>query len=74
MKLIEITWSDAWSSSDYYKEGEDNTSFNMKDVGYLCEDNGDCVVIASCWCTDDDRLRHVKGIPWVNILKYEELV
>ena len=73
-KIYEVTWIDAWQSGpQYYRDGNDYTPMICKDIGYVMEENEDCVVMATSISLDSDP-RHINVIPWEFVVHMEELV
>lgn len=73
-KTYLVRWNDAWrGSSGYYREDGDYTPMQIMDIGFVCEENEDTLVIASCYAEDESK-RHLSVIPWEYIISIEELV
>ena len=73
-KLYEVTWIDAWeSSAQYYYDYNEYTPMLCKDVGYVVEENDDCLVMATS-ISPSCAPRHVNVLPWEFIVNMEELV
>lgn len=72
-KIMVVKWADAWSIGGYYKETNDHTPLLVTDIGFVCEENDDCIVL--CMSVDEnDSRRHLVIIPWEYIISMEELV
>ena len=72
-KLYVVTWGDAWGDGDmYYDERGSHTPIVMTDVGWLCENTEETIVLCSTFSEAGLR-RGVTCIPHVNIIKIEEL-
>ena len=72
-KLYVVTWGDAWGGDIYYNPQGDNTPIKMTNVGWLCEDNDETVVLCQSF-SETGRRRDLVVIPHVNIISIEELV
>ena len=73
-KIYLVRWDDAWSNGNgYYREDSDYTPMQMTEIGFVCEENDDTLVLASGWA-EDESLRHISVIPWEYIISIEELV
>lgn len=63
-KIYAVQWQDAWSHDDgYYDSNSKYSSMTIIDVGFLCEDTDDGVLLASSNCIEDGGRRHLKFIP-----------
>ena len=71
-KLYIVTWGDAWARSGYYQEGSDYMPMIMKDVGWVCEENDETIVLCRS-ISETDQQRELSIIPWYNIISMEEL-
>ncbi len=59
-----IEWYDAWSNGDsYYTSDTKCEPMLIVDVGFVCEENDEGVLLAASNCPDDKGLRHIKFIP-----------
>ena len=72
-KIYLVEWFDAWSTGNYYKVANDYTPVVIKNIGFLCEENDDTLVLSSSICEDDSQ-RSVFVVPWEYIIKVEELI
>ena len=73
-KLYVVTWGDAWSTAvRYYDEDDDYTPLVVTNVGWLCEDNDETIVLATSFA-ESGALRGVMVIPHADIISIEELV
>lgn len=73
-KIYLVRWDDAWSNGNgYYREHADYTPMQLWDIGFVCEENEDTLVLASCYSEDDSK-RSISIIPWEYIVSIEELV
>ena len=73
MPLVIVTWGDAYANLAYYEgpEDRDTTPMLIKDLGWLCEDNGETVVLCSA-ISETGSKRNLSVIPNVNIVSIEE--
>ena len=72
-KVYIVTWGDAWARPDYYESEDDHTPMVMKDIGWLCEENDETVVLCRSIAETGQR-RQLTIIPWCNVISIEELV
>lgn len=72
-KIYLVRWDDAFGNQGYYHKNNDYTPMQITDIGFVCEENDDTLVLASCWA-EDESLRHITVIPWEYIVSIEELV
>ena len=68
-----VEWFDAWGNGNYYKEGNDYTPVVICNIGFLCEENDETLVLSSS-ISEDDAQRSVFVVPWEYIIKVEELI
>ncbi len=71
-ELLIVTWGDAYASLQYYEPGRerDPSPMVIKDVGWLCEENDETIVICSALSETGSR-RNLSVIPIVNIIDIE---
>lgn len=72
-KIMVVKWADAWGSMQYYNKKHDYTPMIMTDVGFLCEENDESIVLCMSWSEDDDSKRHLTVIPWEFVVSVEVL-
>ncbi len=72
-RLVIVTWGDAWSRSEYYDKDNDFSPVVVVDVGWLCEENDETLVICKSYNENED-LRGLTIIPWCNVISAEEVV
>ena len=72
-KLYVVTWFDSWSSPRYYDDDDDHTPMIIRNVGWLCENNDETIVICQSYSETGNR-RGLIVIPHINIVSIEELV
>lgn len=72
-RIFEVKWADAWGTQGYYRKGNDYTPIIMTDIGYLCEQNEDTIVICMSYAEDETE-RHLSVTPWEFVISMEELV
>ena len=72
--LVIVTWGDAYANLSYYDThgGQDTTPMISKDVGWICEENDDCIVLVSS-VSETGSQRNMSVIPNCNIISIEEL-
>ncbi len=73
-KIMIVKWGDAWARHGYYDQSEDHAPTVMVDIGWLCEENDETIVLCRSMCEDDGQKRQLSVIPWCNVISVEELV
>ena len=72
-KLYVVTWGDAYGGEMYYSAAGNHSPMVMTNVGWLCEDNDETIVLSQSF-SETGRRRDLIIIPHVNIISIEELV
>ena len=72
-KLYVVEWIDAWATDAYYNETHDFTPIVMTDVGWLCENNDETIVLCQSY-SETGRRRTLTTIPHINVVSIVELV
>ena len=72
-RLVIVTWGDAWAKSGYYYPEQENTPMVMTDVGWVCEENDEMIVLCRSM-SETDQQRELSLIPWCNVISVEEVV
>ncbi len=72
--LCIVTWGDAYANLAYYEgpDKHDCSPMIIKDVGWIAEENDECIVLVSSLSETGSR-RNMSVIPLVNIIKIEEI-
>ncbi len=70
--LVIVTWGDAYERSGYYDAVGDHTPLIVKDVGWICEENDETLVLCRS-LTEVGQRKVLCIIPWCNVIKIEEL-
>ncbi len=73
-KLYIVTWGDSWGGPRHYEEGMDTSPMIMMDVGWVMEQSDETITLAMCHSPDTGAYRNLAIIPWVNVIKMEELI
>ncbi len=76
MKVVEITWEDAWSSDDHWtaEEIKNRGPFLLKTVGYLVyQDKRIITLSAEHKVNDSDRHKHIIVIP-KSVVRYSRVL
>jgi len=73
LKLYVIKWGDAWGTTNHYDEQGDLSPMIMTDVGWVCEENAETIVLCRSR-SETGRCRDLVIIPWYNIIDMEELI
>ncbi len=71
--LVVVTWGDAYEHSGYYESVSDHSPLIVKDVGWICEENDETIVLCRSISQSGQR-RILSTIPWCNVIKIEEIV
>ena len=71
--LVIVTWGDAYERGGYYDSGGDHTPLIVKDVGWICEENDETLVLCRS-LTEVGQRKIMCIIPWVNVIRIEEIV
>jgi hypothetical protein len=71
--LVIVTWGDAYANLAYYEpnRGQDLTPMVIKDVGWICEENDECIVLCGS-VSETGSQRNLAVIPNVNVISIEE--
>lgn len=73
-KLYVVTWGDAYGGAmTYYEKDGDFTPMKMRNVGWVCEENDDTIVLC-CSLSETGRQRDLVIIPWYNVISMEQLI
>ncbi len=72
-RLVIVKWGDAWAKTGYYHTNEYYGSMVMTDVGYVCEENDETIVLCRSM-SETDQQRELSIIPWCNVISVEEVV
>ncbi len=72
--LVIVTWGDAYSNLSYYDTHgkQDLTPMVIKDVGWICEENDECIVLC-CSVAETGSQRNLSVIPNCNVISIEEI-
>ncbi|KKN32971.1 hypothetical protein LCGC14_0808430 [marine sediment metagenome] len=71
--LVVVTWGDAYERSGYYEAAADHSPLLIKDVGWVCEENDETIVLCRS-LTEVGQRKILCVIPWCNIIKVEEII
>lgn len=69
----EVQWFDAWGTSGYLDTFDDRTAMRHHQIGYIVDETEETLVLAAS-INENDRYRDINFIPWVNVIKIEEIV
>lgn len=71
-ELVIVTWGDAYASLSYYEPNVDRdvTPMIIKDVGWVCEENDETIVLCQSLSEKGSR-RNLSVIPLVNIISID---
>ena len=71
-ELLIVTWGDAYANLQYYDDDPDRdwTPIIVKDVGWLCEENDETIVLCSA-LSENGNQRNLSVIPLVNVIDIE---
>ena len=72
-KLYVVTWGAAYGGEVYYSPQGDHSPMVMTNVGWLCENNDETIVLCGSY-SETGKRRDMVVIPHVNIISIEELV